>query len=144
MNQSKFRDVMISHSRRDTEKVVRDFKKAQPPLILVSPSMATGWDFPDDECRWQIIVKLPYPDTRGNIIKARSKQDPDFTSYLVMQQLIQACGRGVRSDHDWCETFVTDNNITWFIVKSGHLAVNWFEEAYSARTTIPRPMIMEV
>jgi len=61
-----------------------------------------------------------------------------------MQQLIQACGRGVRSDHDWCETFVTDNNITWFIVKSGHLAVNWFEEAYSARTTIPRPMIMEV
>lgn len=138
--QSKFRDIMVSHGRRDTESAVRAFKRSDPPLILVSPSMATGWDFPDDECRWQIIVKLPYPDTRGNIIKSRSKQDSDFIAYLVMQQLIQATGRGVRNEEDWCETFITDNNITWFIVKNGHLSVEWFRGAYKVKNTIPKPM----
>jgi Rad3-related DNA helicase len=102
--------------------------------------MATGWDFPDDECRWQIIIKLPFPDTRGEIIKARSKQDPDFTSYMAMQQLIQAVGRGVRSKTDWCETFIVDNNITWFIDRYKHLSVDWFRGAYKTKPTIPQPI----
>jgi len=140
LQRSKYREYMVSHGRRDTESVVRSFKRMEAPAILVSPSMATGWDFPEGECRWQIIVKLPYPDTRGVIIKARSKADRDFTAYLVMQQLIQATGRGVRSKEDWCETFVTDNNITWFLVRNEHLTVEWFKGAYRLNKTIPKPI----
>jgi len=139
LERSKFRDHMITHNRRNTEDVVRKFKRSTAPCILVSPSMATGWDFPDDECRWQIIVKLPYPDTRGAILRARSDADKDFTAYLVMQQLIQATGRGVRSIQDWCETFITDNNITWFIERNKHLTVNWFRGAYRVHLTVPEP-----
>lgn len=139
IERSKYSEYMITHTKATTESVVRSFKRSEAPCILVSPSMATGWDFPDEECRWQIIVKLPYPDTRGDIIKARSRKDSDFSAYIVMQQLIQATGRGVRNLADYCETFVIDNNITWFIKKYDHLSVGWFMEAYRVRAVIPPP-----
>jgi len=139
LSSSKYADYMITHSNKDTEMVVHQFKASQDPLILVSPSMATGWDFPDDECRWQVIIKLPYPDSRGNILKARSKADKDYTSYITMQQLIQACGRGVRTKDDWCETFIIDDNIQWFIDHYSHLSVAWFKGAYQKKITIPKP-----
>lgn len=136
---SKYREHMITHDRRNTESVVRSFKMMDAPAILVSPSMTTGWDFPDSECRWQIIIKLPFPDTRGKIIQARSKRDDDFLAYLVMQQLIQATGRGVRNELDYCETFLIDDNVQWFLKKYRHLSVKWFNGAYRISNTIPKP-----
>jgi Rad3-related DNA helicase len=131
---------MITHdTAATTEAVVKRFKEMDAPCILVSPSMATGWDFPGDECRWQIIVKLPYPDMRGNIMKSRSKKDPSFSAYLVMQQLIQAVGRGCRSQEDWCETFVTDDNVMWFLKRNKKLSVEWFLDAYKTCNAIPLP-----
>lgn len=140
MENSRYSQHMVTHQRKDTESVVRAFKRAKAPTILVSPSMATGWDFPDDECRWQVIVKLPFPDTRGEIMKARSNQDKDYLSYVVMQQLIQACGRGVRSETDWCETYLLDNNIQWFLKNNEHLCVEWFKGAYKVNPIIPKPL----
>lgn len=136
---SKYKDIMITHDSKNTESIVRTFKTMSGPAILVSPSMATGWDFPDDQCRWQIIIKLPYPDTRGNIIKARSKNDGDFINYLVMQQLIQAAGRGVRHREDWSETFIIDDNITWFLNRNQHLVVDWFKGAFQTQKTVTKP-----
>jgi Rad3-related DNA helicase len=102
--------------------------------------MVTGWDFPDDECRWQVIVKMPYPDIRGAITKARSAKDKDFINYKVAQQLIQTTGRGCRSASDKCETFVIDNNIVWFLERNRHLLVEWFGGAYRVERSIPEPI----
>lgn len=140
LERSRFAEHMLTHERKNTESVVRTFKRSEAPCILVSPSMATGWDFPDDECRWQIIIKLPYPDLRGGIMKARSRQDKDYINYIVAQQLIQATGRGVRSSNDYCETFIIDNNITWFLKGNKHLMVDWFSGAYRVNRTIPSPI----
>jgi len=137
LERSKFKDHMITHQRTNTEAVVRGFKSSPAPMVLVSPSMVTGWDFPGEECRWQIIVKLPYPDTRGTIISARSKGDKDFINYQVVQQLIQATGRGCRSADDFCNTFVIDNNIVWFLQQNNHLLVEWFKGAYRVERGIP-------
>ena len=139
LDRSKYSAQMITHNRRDTESIVRAFKVSDPPNILVSPSMATGWDFPDDECRWQIIIKLPYPDMRGAIMKARSREDSDYVNYIVAQQLVQATGRGTRSEKDWCETFILDNNVTWYIKGNKHLLVDWFSGAYKVVRTVPAP-----
>ena len=138
VERSKFSEYMLTHDSRDTESVVRTFKRSDAPCILVSPSMATGWDFPYGECRWQIIVKLPYPDMRGNIMKTRSRIDKDYVNYIVAQQLVQATGRGVRSKDDWCETFIIDNNIEWFLPQNGHLMAEWFKGAYRMSRTIPQ------
>lgn len=140
LERSKFAAHMLTHQTKNTESVVRSFKSAPAPAILVSPSMVTGWDFPDDECRWQVIVKMPYPDIRGEITKERSKKDKDFINYKVAQQLIQTTGRGCRSAEDKCETFVIDNNIVWFLERNRHLLVEWFGGAYRVERSIPEPI----
>ena len=137
MEASAYSNIMITHQRRNVEQTVMDFKASPAPKILVSPSMATGWDFPGDECRWQIILKVPYPDISGTIIKRRMALDSEWVPYLTAQQLIQACGRGVRSADDWCDTFILDNNIMKFTSRYRHLFPVWWLEAFSREITIP-------
>ena len=127
---SRFRGSFVTHNQRDTEKQVGVFKGSLPPAVLVSPSMATGWDFPGEEARYQIIGKLAFPDTRDRITKARCEGDDAYGPYVAMQQLIQAVGRGTRTPDDWCETFIIDDNITWFFQRYAKtLAPKWFREA---------------
>jgi Rad3-related DNA helicase len=130
---------MLSHKRKDTLEKVKMFKASAPPKILVSPSMTTGWDFPGSECEYQIIGKLAYPDTRSKLVKARMDADDDYAPYVAMQQLIQACGRGVRSLTDRCENFIIDDNIVWFIRRYRKFAPKWFSEAFISRVTAPEP-----
>jgi ATP-dependent DNA helicase DinG len=118
---SEYRKLMIAHDTEHTRLAVAKFKQSKEPSILVSPSVTTGWDFPADECRYQIIGKVPFPDTRGAIMTVRRELDPEFAPYLASQMLVQAAGRGMRSAEDWCETLIVDNNIEWFWKKFKHL-----------------------
>ncbi|KKN52305.1 hypothetical protein LCGC14_0614000 [marine sediment metagenome] len=139
LNNSKFKSSMITHQRADTERRVLEFKDSMPPSTLVSPSVTTGFDFPYDECRYQIIGKLCYPDTRNKITAARAKDDRDYAPYIAMQQLVQACGRGCRAADDLCENFIIDDNIGWFMERYSSFAPDWFNEAFVAKGAIPPP-----
>jgi Rad3-related DNA helicase len=135
---SRHRDIMMTHQTATTRDVVADFKRARAPAVLVSPSMATGWDFPYDECNYQIIGKVPFPDSRDKVLQARTKIDPVYSYYITMQSLVQASGRGMRAEDDICETIVVDDHISWFIGKWGAtLAPAWFRQAYKISRTIP-------
>jgi Rad3-related DNA helicase len=139
LSNSKYERMMITHRRMNTESQVKKFKSSAPPSVLVSPSMATGWDFPYSEAEYQIIGKVAYPDSRDKIVEARQRVDKEYTSYIAMQQLVQACGRGVRAADDRCESFIIDDNITWFIQKYKKFAPRWFWDSYFNARTIPRP-----
>lgn len=95
--------------------------------VLVSPSFGTGWDFPGEQCRWQVIVKVPFPDSRGKVMQARMERDERYLNYITMQELVQACGRGTRNEKDWCEVFIVDDSITYFLLRNGGLAPEWFK-----------------
>jgi len=140
MAHSNYAPYMLTHSPKDTIPKVMQFKSAKPPIVLVSPAVTTGWDFPANECRYQILGKVPYPDTRNKITAARCKNDPEYAPYIAMQQIIQASGRPVRSETDVAETFIIDDNIGWFMQQySRKFAPKWFREAYTTRIFPPRP-----
>jgi len=130
----------ICPQSQTTRAEVARFKSACPPAILVSPSVTTGWDFPGETCRYQILGKVPFPDTRDPVTKARVAKDPQYQGYLAMQSLVQAVGRGTRSEDDWCETFVVDDHWAWFRRKSRHHAPRWFWDAVSEAGTLPAPL----
>jgi Rad3-related DNA helicase len=137
---SAYKDLMITHRPGGVAGAVNHFKKADPPAILVSPSVTTGVDFPDSDCRYQIIAKIPFPDGRDPLVKARTDADPEYGLYLAMQSVIQACGRGVRSEKDFCETLIVDDMWSWFYSRNQHLAPGWFREAVRRSVVIPVPM----
>lgn len=132
---------IITHTSRETRMVVDRFKNEEQykGSCIVSPSLSTGWDFPYEACEYQIIGKVPFPDNRSAVMKARSKRDKDYPMFLAMVELVQAVGRGMRAADDMCETFVIDNNFNWFVNKYRHFAPSYFLDAIRWSQGVPPP-----
>lgn len=122
------------------DKYIHAFRGATAPVVLVSPAVMTGWDFPGNQCRFQIIAKLPFPDMTSEIMKARADVDKDYATYMMMQNLVQAVGRGMRSQDDWCETLIIDDQWGWVQAKYRKFAPTWFWDAVKKSITIPAPL----
>jgi len=135
------RHRMIQHGSGQTSQAIQVFR-SQPPqsgAALVSPVISSGYDFKDDECRCVIIGKLPFPDSRDPLVKARNDRDNEWIPHQVMQTLVQSAGRATRSDADWSEVFVIDDDFWWFWNKFKYLAPSWFTSAVAKTNTIPTP-----
>jgi ATP-dependent DNA helicase DinG len=141
VRQSRFKDIMDSNYDGDiTAKVVDRFKIAEPPKVLVSPSVTTGYDFPGDSCEYQILGKVPFPDPRGKLNKARQERDREYSYYVAMQGLMQAIGRIHRGRDDQSESFIIDDHFAWFIERYGHLAPRWFHSFLKTSNQPPEPL----
>lgn len=136
---SEHSNLMISHRRENAREQIAKFKARREPCILVSPSVTTGYDFPLQECEYQILLKIPYPDSRSKLMKARTEADKEYPIYLAMQTLVQTVGRGVRTPQDRCETFILDDHSEYFIPRNRRFAPAWFMQAYKRVSVIPAP-----
>jgi Rad3-related DNA helicase len=141
--QSRFSKLMMVNVTGNTRDVVQSFKEADAPAILVSPSVGTGYDFPGDLARYQIIGKVPYVDKRGAIIQAQLKEDPKYADYLTSQDLIQIYGRSNRAPDDFSETFCVDDCIRNFVKYNKNLFPEYFLEAFQPVERIPDPPLLE-
>jgi hypothetical protein len=110
---------MHVNSTGNTRDVVQSFRSAKPPAVLVSPSVGTGFDFPYNQARFQIIGKVPFRDPRGSILKAQIADDPDYLNYLTSQDLVQIYGRVNRAPDDLSESFIVDDSIEWLVNRYG-------------------------
>lgn len=137
--ESAHRDIMLVHDSRSTKETIERFKAAEPPMVLVSPAIGTGVDFPFELCEFNVIGKLAFPDNRDPVMAARQAEDKEYPMYLAACALVQASGRGMRAADDMCETLVVDDQIKWFVWKFSHFLPKWWREAYRRGSTIPRP-----
>ena len=144
MDKTRHRDIVWMPKSGELRSAVEEFRTHPEKMLLVSPALTTGYDFPDDECRYQIIGKIPFPDTRSKILQARVKLDPDYAAYIAMQILVQTCGRGIRSEEDWCENFIIDDHWLWFWKRYRNFAPAWFGEAVKFVQTVPDARRQEV
>ena len=132
---------MITHTnaRMEAQEAARQFREAEAPCVLVTPSMSTGYDFPLTDCEYQIILKAPYPDYSSELTRLRAESDAQYGHYVMAQELAQACGRGMRSAEDQCETFILDNTVERIIRWKPGLFPPWFRQLYRRRELIPAP-----
>lgn len=140
VGRSRFAGTMLINSKGEPATgMVEQFKQSPAGTILVSPSVGTGYDFPMSDCEYQFICKIPFPDGRAKIIKARQEDDSEYGPYMAVQTLVQAFGRGMRSKEDQCENFIADDHLEWFIPKYRHLAPKWFHGFFQKVGTLPQP-----
>ena len=76
--------------------------------ILIGPSLVEGLSLNDDLCRFQIIMKVPYPSLADKFISAKRDFNPLWYSETTSISVLQGVGRGVRNEKDWCVTFILD------------------------------------
>lgn len=135
---------MVLHQRGEsTASVVRRFRDAGPDAILVSPSVMTGHDFPYRDAEFNILAKLPIPNTQSSIMKARCKATPRYRDHYTAQHLVQACGRIVRAEDDRGETFIVDEDIRWWYKHNRDLVPSYFQDAVveTRRRVSPPPAL---
>jgi ATP-dependent DNA helicase DinG len=140
VQRSRFAGVMLINERGEAStQTVGEFKLSPPGTILVSPSVGEGFDFPGRDCEWQFVCKIPFPDGRSKIVKARQEDDKEYGPFQAMNKLVQIFGRGMRSKEDRCENFIADDHVEWFIPKYAHLAPRWFKMFYRTVRVAPQP-----
>lgn len=143
---SKYGSIMwCPRNMRELMEMLPKFKVAPAPAILVSPSITTGFDFPYTAAEYQIIPKVPFPDTQSPIMKARIAATDDYRDDLTMRTIVQTCGRIVRAADDHGETFILDDHAQWFLRKHEHRAPQWFRDAlvWVRRLPAPSPSLSE-
>ena len=88
-----------------------------------------GVDLPYDNCRFQIIYKIPYPNITDKQIEKRKDMDMNWYIYKTAISLLQTYGRGMRAEDDSCVTYIVDSRLTNFIYKNRRLIPDYFIDA---------------
>lgn len=99
---------LIFHESKTREKALSSHLTSKKETVIVSPSMFTGVDLKDDLSRFQIILKVPFPNLTSKKIKRRLETKPEWYNWKALIDLLQAYGRSIRNDDDWAETYILD------------------------------------
>jgi Rad3-related DNA helicase len=142
LKRSRFAPSMIINAKGEAStEIVEQFKMSPDGTILVSPSVGEGFDFPGPECEWQFACKIPFPDSRSKIVKARQADDKEYGAYIAAGKLEQIFGRGMRSKEDQCEGFIPDDHVEWFVPRFRHLFSRTFTRRFSTARVLPQPPV---
>ncbi len=102
----KRRMLVYNGSREKTTMI--EIHKMSKDTILVGPTLNEGIDLPGDDCRFIIIMKIPYPSLADKLVKEKIKLFPLWYNSTTSNEIIQGIGRGVRYNGDWCVTYILD------------------------------------
>jgi Rad3-related DNA helicase len=119
------RPVFTHANSVDLPAAIEAFRQTEGAL-LVSPSISTGYDFPDDLCRFIVVIKAPYPDMSNPIVRARMERNQAYMDAQMALTLVQVCGRGVRHEGDLCDCYVLDGAVARTLRSRPGVFPEWF------------------
>jgi ATP-dependent DNA helicase DinG len=113
------------------EALVKWFSDGGFDQVLISANSHEGLDLKDDLCRFQILVKLPFPGQGEKVTKARMESDDEWYNIRTTEKIVQAAGRAIRSETAFADTYILDSLFSWFYFKQGafDLVPKWFHKA---------------
>ncbi|MEM3064869.1 MAG: helicase C-terminal domain-containing protein [Candidatus Nitrosotenuis sp.] len=100
--------------------------------VLISPGLESGVNLPDDDSRFQIIVKAPYYPTVDDLrMKKIYNSEPDHRRYYLKSayRLLQMAGRSIRHVGDHAMTYVLDAKAERMVYYQRNDLPRWFIEA---------------
>ncbi len=100
---------LIFHETENREEQLDKMKKKKNGII-VSPSMVSGISMDEDLSRFQVLMKVPYPNISSNKVKARQASNKKWYTWRTIVDIVQAYGRSTRSETDWSHTFILDSS----------------------------------
>ena len=122
-------DRLIFHASSNKEEMLRLHFTSDKPTVFVSPSVGTGVSFDHDISRFQIIPKMPYPSLASAKNKKRNEQNSEWYIFKTVCNLMQICGRSIRSKTDYADTIIIDSCFGDVLRNSGDYFPQWFLDA---------------
>lgn len=115
---------------------------ADPRGVILAPSFERGIDLPHDDCRVIIIAKVPYPYLGDEQIQKRKGwNDPAGQRWYDKQTIRSICqmtGRGMRSEDDWCLTYILDSSFSSLFKRREDMFPRWWTKALVKDQNDPR------
>lgn len=127
-----FPERALTHTSINRRNIIEQFKTSSRPIVLVSPSADRGEDFPDDVCRFIIIVKLPFPYLGDPRVSRRLHSMRDGQRWYTLKtvsKVIQMTGRGMRHEEDQCTSYILDSGFKKFYLANKSLFPQWWKDA---------------
>ena len=124
---------LMIHNSFNRQEILKKFMDSPDSDILISPSMERGVSFEQDLCRFIIVAKAPYKNLGDKIVSARvyssGKIGKDWYFSQMLLTTLQMTGRGMRSEDDFCETFILDEQFNRVLLKRPLLLPEWWRDA---------------
>lgn len=130
---------VLTHTKSNSQAVIRDWMSSRKPQILASPVMSEGVDLAHDLCRCQFLWKIPIPYSGDPLISIRKKRRPKYTLYLAAKTIQQVYGRVMRAGTDFGETWITDTNWGRYMRRSVQWPIS-FRSAWKTVERLPDPI----
>jgi ATP-dependent DNA helicase DinG len=140
LQESADRDVLWYSNSLEKDAIIRKYLDSDN-AVLIGPSLTRGLDLPGDACRVQMLTKVPYPSVKDRQVNKRlySKGGRLWYAVQTVRELVQMCGRAVRSESDWAVTYIYDRDFeTNLWARNRTLFPSWFREAIVWREKVSR------
>lgn len=136
---SKYKDLIISHGRGQVRQAVDEFKRRKTG-VLISPAAFEGYDFTGALCEWSVLIKIPYLP-KSPLISARKKSRKGYADALIANKILQGAMRHIRSAQDKGPMFVIDWHWTHFkwTMMDKRLVPKYFSSAFRTMDHVPTP-----
>jgi len=129
-------NVLFHDADDDTAAFITKWQNSQQSIV-VSPSEMEGVHLVDDMCRWQALLKVPYPnmgDSRVDYLMDANTgyngKDWQWYNENTAQSVIQSVGRAVRSKDDFADYYVLDKSFN--SIRNSVAFPDWFEAAITS------------
>lgn len=120
---------LVSHDKDNFLTKLEKFFSTKDNKVFISPVCQQGVDFKDERARFQIIVRIPYPNTNDPFIERKVKTDFPWYNYQTLVLFGQQIGRINRSEQDFGVTILIDERFTKFIKRNQKAIPKWVHSA---------------
>ena len=102
--------MLLYNDAKEKRDLIEYHKTTDQPTILVGPTLNEGIDLPGDECRFIIMIKMPFPFLGSRLVSKKKDMYDGWYMNETLRTIVQSIGRGVRYDGDWCQTYILDGS----------------------------------
>lgn len=132
-------NVAFDKPEVNTETMMEKWQEGDDQLF-VSPAVTEGVDLEGDMCRWQVLLKVPFPSPGDSRVDYLLEEVPhigwDWYYETTANTIVQSAGRAVRSKDDYADYYILDTKFN--DVREKVSLPDWFTEAIDVdASTLP-------
>jgi len=123
---------LIIHNGQNRQETLTAFMDSNNPLVMLSPSFERGVSLNQDLCRFVVVAKAPFLSLADKQTKARTwsgQMGQDWYTATMMLNVLQMLGRGMRSDDDFCTSYILDQQFNKALMTHPSYWPSWIKDA---------------
>jgi Rad3-related DNA helicase len=99
--------ILLYKGSEEKDQALKKMSKKKG-LVLMGPSILEGLNMVDDQSRFQIFLKVPYPHLGDRYVAAKLEYSQAWYNWKTEVSIAQGIGRSIRTPNDWAITYFLD------------------------------------